>query len=235
MTIEWRTIGFPDHLMRVRSGSFRLSNIQMSSGSQISNFVRATGLIAQRWTGQFDMATMSREKWQEWNSFIARIAGQSVLFEVRAPVQQLPLGVGAGFDEDNPDYTVTGVTVTGVDILTGATSAIVHSDTPRYAQSILIDFGGDQAGDTVMRHGDMFGLGGNLYLCTSNVVADEDGVARVPFRWKLHKAAFEGDIVELCKPTCRVMLKEANTGQVELDVAAHGVSGFSFMEMHYLQ
>lgn len=235
MTIEWRTIGFPEHLMRVRTGSFRLQNIQVSSGSQLSNFIRATGLIAQRWGGQFDMATMNREKWQEWNSFIARLAGQAVLFELRAPVQQLPLGEGAGFATDNPAYSITGVTITGVDILTGATSAIVYADAPRYAQSILVDFGSDQADATVLRHGDLFGLGGNLYMCTSNVVADSNGVARVPFRWRLHKAAFEGDIVELRKPTCRVMLAEANSGQVELDYATHGVSGIRFIEVPYLQ
>ena len=233
MAIEWRTIGFPDHLMRVKEGSARLANIQITSGSQLANFIRASGLIAQRWTGQFDMATMSRAQWQEWESFIARLSGQAVLFEVRMPGQRLPLGAHAGFAEGNPDYPITGTTITGTEILTGATSGLVLEDTPRYNQAILIDFGDDMAGEVVLTHGDKFGLRGNLYMVTGVVTADANGHARVPFRWKLHRAAFEGDVVSFYKPTVRVMLSSGSDGEVTIDTAMHGRAGLSFIEVPY--
>ncbi len=233
--IDWRTIGFPEHLMLAEAASFRLSNIQIASGSQVSNFIRASGLIAQRWIGKFDMTTLTQEEWQEWDSFIARLQGQTTLFEIHSPAQNLPLGTGAGFAEDNPAYPLTGVTLTGVTLLTGATTGLVVQDQARYSQAVLIDFGAAQAGEEVLTHGDHFGIGGNLYKCVGRVTADDNGHGRVPFRWRLHKGAHEGDIVQLRKPTCRVMLQSANEGQVEMSAPFHGKTGIAFMEIPYLQ
>lgn len=233
MTIEWRTIGFPDHLMRVKEGSARLSNIQITSGSQLANFIRATGLIAQRWTGKLDMSTMTRAQWQEWDSFIARLSGQAVLFEIQMPGQVLPLGAHAGYSEDGAAYAITGTTITGTEILNGATSGLILEDAPRYSQAIMIDFGDDMAGEVVLTHGDKFGLRGNLYMVTGVVTADANGQARVPFRWKLHRAAFVGDVVSFYKPTCRVMLASAGDGDVTIDTAINGSGGLSFVEVPY--
>lgn len=235
MPAEFRTIGFPDHLMRVQAGSFDLFNIQIASGAQVANFVRAAAMIAARWTGQFDMAAMTREQWQEWRSFRARLSGQIVLFEVRAPGQRLPLAGGAGYADTNDIYPITGTTITGMSILTGATSAVVAQNAQRYARSVLIDFGPSMAGRRVMTHGDMFGVGGNLYMSTGDSYADENGLARVAFAWRLHKPAFEGDIVQLRKPTCRVMLRESNEGVVTIDRALHGSVSLSFIEVPYTQ
>lgn len=235
MAINWRTICMPDSLFRVSEGSFDLRNIQMASGSSVANFIRATGLIAQRWSGQLDFAPMAQAQWQEWKAWRARLSGQAVLFNLRAPMQRLPLGAGAGYAEDNPAFTITGITITGVSILTGATTALVHEQAARYARTLLVDFGVAMAGQTVMTHGDLFGHGGNLYVCTGESVADASGIARLVFRAGLHRAALEGDIVNLRDPTCRVMLRDANGAIVQNDSAGIGRSGFEFIEVPFTQ
>lgn len=233
MTIEWRTIGFPHHLMQVETESMRLANIQIASGSQIANFVRATGLISQLWVGKFDMSMMDRPQWQEWQSFIARLSGQAVLFEIFAPSRRLPEGAGGGFEEGGSAYTITGTTITGVTLRQGATTGLVLQAAPRYARAILVDFGDDMAGETVLTHGDVFGLGGNLYLVTGPVTADANGHARVAFAWKLHKAARVGDIVNFRKPSCRAMLQSANDGDMSITPPNFGKGAISFVEVPY--
>lgn len=233
MTIEWRTIGFPDHLLRVSEATMRLTNIQITSGSQIANFVRATGLIAQRWTGKFEIATMTREQWQEWEAFIASLSGQAVLFIVNLVGQDLPLGAHAGFDPDGPLYSITGTTITGVTIREGGVSGLVIEDAPRYAQAILVDFGEDMGDQVVLKAGDKFGLGGNLYIVIGDVTTDADGFARVAFRWRLHRAAFVGDVVSFYKPTCRVMLGSGADGELTVTPPALGRASISFIEVPF--
>lgn len=234
MTANFRTIGFPDHLFRIAAGTFDLENFQTSSDSILSRFIRVAGMIEQRWACQLEFATMAREAWQEWKSFRARLSGQAILFEMRAPAQELPLGAGAGFSESGSAQTITGTTITGTTILQGGTSALVLETAPRYAQAVMLGFGADMAGDVVMKHGDLFGLGGNLYMSVGNVTADASGEARVPFRWRLWKGAAIGDIVQLRHPTCRVQLRSANVGPTQLSVETHGRAGYEAIEVPYL-
>ncbi len=232
MSVQFRTISIPEHLLRVREGSFGLQNYQTSSDSILARFVRVAGVIEQRWACQFDMAAMSRAQWQEWDSFIARLSGQAVLFSLRAPVRRLPLGEGAGFETTNDPLTVIGTTITGTSILQGATTALVAKSAPRYARSIHV--AGLVPNALVLTHGDVFGLGGNLYMVVGKVTADANGEARVPFRWRLWKGARAGDIVTLRDPTCRVQLKSANEGMVTLDSAGHGTAGLAAVEVPYV-
>lgn len=232
MALTFRTISIPEHLLRVREGSFGLQNYQTSSDSILSRFVRVAGVIEQRWACQFDMATMSRAQWQEWDSFIARLSGQAVLFSLRAPVRRLPLGQGAGYAETNGAISITGTTIAGATIRQGATSCLIAQSAPRYARSIRVT--GLMPGALALTHGDLFGLGGNLYMVTGKVTADADGEARVPFRWRLWKGAKAGDIVSLRDPSCRVQLKTAGEGAVTLDPAGHGKAGIAAIEVPYI-
>lgn len=234
MATTFRTIGMPEHLFRVRDGSFDLENIQTNSDSILSRFVRVSGLIEQRWACQLDLASAERSVWQEWQSFRARLSGQAVLFTIRAPLKRLPLGRGAGFAETNDPITITGTTITGTTILEGSTTALIATAAARYQESVIMEFPTSLAGETVLTPGDLFGLGGNLYMVVANVVPDAAGLARVPFRWRLWKGASVGDIVSFREPTCRVQLRTANEGITQLHSAGHGDAGFAAAEVPYV-
>jgi hypothetical protein len=235
MTVEFRTIGFPQNLFRVVSGSLRFENRQTTSEALLSRAVLAGGLHEQLWACDIETPTLAREDWQWWNATIAKLDGRVVLFNIPAVGQPLPLGVGAGFAESNPAYTITGTTISGTSILTGGTTAMVAETAPRYAQALRIDFGSAQAGVVVLKHGDVFGLGGNLYISTARVTADASGVARVPFRWRLWKGAEAGEIVTLRKPTFRAQLRTPDGGKVDLSVPTFGKAGLQAIEVPFLQ
>lgn len=228
----FRTIGLPG-IVKVKSGTFRLRNIQVASGAALSGFVRATGLIAQRWAGDLDLEVMTRTEWQEWESFIARLAGLSVLFEIHDDRRPFPLGTAAGYDPAGAVYPITGTTITGATIVTGAHSALVAEAAPRHAQALRLK--GLVASAVVLKHGDLFGLGGNLYLVAGDVTSDASGEARVPFRWRLHKPAGLNDVVNFLRPTCRVQLKSAEEGDVTRAYAGIGRAGVSFVEIPYTE
>ena len=240
MALTYRTIGFPDNLLKVQEGTFDLEFRAITSDTVFTPFIQAVGPMAALWGCQLTLVAQSREGstdkagWQQWQSFRARLGGQVVLFNLRSPGMELPLGVGAGYDSDNPEYAISGLTLTGAVILTGGTTAVVTQAAPRYAEAIKIDFGTAQASSIVLKHGDRFGLGGNLYMCVADVTADASGVARVPFRWKLWKPAKVGDIVTMRRPTCRVMLRAPNDSKVQFDAAMHGRLGFSAIEIPYI-
>lgn len=230
MSVRWRTIGWPTFLT-VKSGSFRLRNIQVSSGAALSGIVRATGIVAQRWAAEIDFEIMTRDQWQQWESFVGRLAGQAVLFEMHDTARPFPLAAAAGYRPTNAAYPITGTTVTGTSIVTGAHSALVRDAAPRYAQSIIMT--GLSASTVVLRHGDLFGLGGNLYLVVADVTSDAAGEARVPFRWRLHKAARANDVVNFLRPTCRMQLASVDGGDVTRGAANIGNAGVSVVEVPY--
>lgn len=240
MALNYRTIGFPDRLLKVREGTFDLEFRAITSDTVFTPFIQAVGPMAALWGCQLTLAaqlragTDDRAGWQEWQSFRARLGGQVVLFNLSAPGVALPLGAGAGYAPGNPAYTIGGLTLTGATILTGGTTAVVAAAAPRYATAIKMDFGAAQAGATVLKDGDRFGLGGNLYISVANATADDSGVAPVRFRTKLWKPAKLGDVVTLRRPTCRVMLRAPNESRVDLDTALHGRTGFSAIEIPYI-
>ena len=229
MTASFRTIGFPDHLFSIQDGSFDLEPRQVASDTIFTSFVRAAGPVHMLWGCRLNLIDMEREAAQEFSSFRARVGGQVTLFTLRVPGHVLPLGAHAGFSESSPPYVITGTT-----ILQGGSTGLVLETAPRYAQAIMIDFGAESAGDVVLKHGDKFGLGGNLYMSVAVVTADASGHARVPFRWKLWKGAAVGDIVSFQNPTCRVQLRQANDGLQELTPPYIAKAGFSAIEVPYV-
>lgn len=231
MTASFRTIGFPTGLFRIRSGSFDFENFQTGADSFLSMLTRVGGLQIQLWAAKLEFVTQRREGWQELQSFRAKLAGQLVLFEIYSPAKELPLGAGAGYASTNSILPITGTTISGATIREGGTTALVKEAAPRYAQDILLK--GLKPSARVLRHGDHFGLGGNLYMCVANVNADANGEARVPFRWRLWRPAEVNDIVTLRNPTCRVQLRSPNEGTIEMDNVLHGECGFSVREVPY--
>lgn len=230
----FRTIGFPDRLLLAQSATFDLEARQTSAETVYTPFVRAAGPVHMLWGCEVTLAPMSRELWQEWQSFRARIAGQIVLFTLRVPGQQLPLGAGAGYSPTNDPLTITGTTITGTTVVEGGTTAIVAQSAARDSRWMHIDFGSAMAGRQVLKHGDKFGHAGNLYQCVGNVTADANGEARVPFRWRLWKGAKAGDIITLRWPTCRVQLRGVGEGKLNIDAANIGRAGFSAIEVPFV-
>jgi hypothetical protein len=221
MSVTFRTIGFPTHLFRIESSSFRLTPVQITSGAALSGFVRASGLVSMLWNGRINLAAMTDAQGREFESFIARLSGQAVLFEIPAPQRALPIGAAAGFASGNPAYPVDGVDLEGVKIVTGSTTCLVRDAAPRYASAIML-----KGLVTVV-------LGGNLYMVSGKVRSDGNGEARVAFDWRLHRPARAGDIVSFRRARVRVQLKAASEGEVERDTAGIARGGFAFTEVPY--
>jgi hypothetical protein len=231
MSVTFRTIGFPTHLFRIESSSFRLTPVQITSGAALSGFVRASGLVSMLWNGRINLAAMTDAQGREFESFIARLSGQAVLFEIPAPQRALPIGAAAGFASGNPAYPVDGVDLEGVKIVTGSTTCLVRDAAPRYASAIMLK--GLVPDTLVLRPGDTFVLGGNLYMVSGKVRSDGNGEARVAFDWRLHRPARAGDIVSFRRARVRVQLKAASEGEVERDTAGIARGGFAFTEVPY--
>lgn len=231
MSVNFRTIGFPEHLLLLKQETFDLYNYQVGSQSMLSRTVRAGGLIEQKWGGDLESGTLLPDEWAEWSSLMARLEGQVVLFTLPVPLPILPRGAGAGFAKTNDPITITGTTIAGTRILKGGTTCLVAEAAPRYARAIKLK--GLTPSTLVLTHGDVFGLGGNLYKVVSKVYSDDTGAATVRFRWRLWKPAARGDIVTLRRPTCRVVLKTANEGRVTRSAPNLGKAALSVMEVPY--
>lgn len=232
--VAFRTISLPERLFRVREGTFDLDNFQTSSDSLLSRAAFATGLLNQRWACELEFASARRAIWQDWQATRASIRGRAVLFVVRAPARRLPLGAGAGFAPGNAAITIAGTTVTGTRILEGAVSAQIAAPAPRYAAAVKMQFPAALAGEVVLARGDLFGLGGNLYMVTGAVRPNSAGVARVPFVWKLWKGARTGDIVTFRDPTCRMQFRTDNEGRTHLRPPERGTAGFAAIEVPFV-
>ncbi|MGE0575387.1 MAG: hypothetical protein AB7F22_10650 [Reyranella sp.] len=229
--VDFTTIGFPGDLLRISSGSFRLRPFQTSPGSIYSGFVRAYGSMQMRWTAECEMAGFAGADNNAWDAFIARLEGQVNLFEVSDPLHDLPRGAGAGYAPDNTAVTITGVSIPGVSIVEGATSCLVKTAAARYARTIIMK--GLAADEVVFRGGDYFGLDGNLYMVSGDVTADENGDARVPFKWRLWKPAAVDDVVQLLNPTARFQLASADQGTLRRTAPDFGSAGLSLIEVPY--
>lgn len=232
MAINFRTIGFPERLYLVKAATFDLYNYQAGSESMLSRMMSAGGMKEQRWAADAETGNMQSEEWLEWQSLMARLEGQVVLFNMRAPTPILPRGAGAGFALGNDPVTITGTTIAGTTILQGGTTCLVAAGAPRYARRIKLKR--LKPSSLVLTHGDRFGLGGNLYKVVAKVYSDEDGNATVPFRWRLWKPAAAGDIVTLNGPTCRVQLKTANEGRVRVTAPNIGTTALSVVEVPFI-
>lgn len=231
MPVTFRTIALPDHLFNVKAGSFDFEVRATGSESILSGFVRVDGFVELKWACELEMAVEERKFWQEFSAWRASVSGQLVLFAIHHPGQPLPLGAGAGYAKNNPLYPITGVTITGTTIRTGATTCLVKRAARRGAQAVLME--GLKPSSLVFAPGDVFGLGGNLYKIIGKVFADANGECRVPFRYRLWKGAKKGDIVTLRNPTCRMQLKTPNEGMPRLSAPNFGQASFSAREVPF--
>jgi len=233
-TDPYRTVSLPPQLVLVREETFMLRPRQVTSGFRLSRGVRVGGARQQVWTCDLDIDVMERPEWQRWKAFIASLDGQAVLFELIVPSQRLPLGAGAGFAPTNASHEVTGTTITGTRIVTGGTTALITRNAARYAAAVHMRFPVGLAGEVVLEPGDVFSLGGNLYMVQGRVRPDAAGEAHVPFRWKLWRGARVGDVVRFRDPTCRMQLTGPDIGEVLLRSPLLGRSGLQAEEVPYV-
>lgn len=233
MAITWKTMAFPDDLLTVEAGTFRLVTAHKSAGSMFAGGVRAYGLIQQRWEAECTLAPQAQEDWQALEAFIARLEGQVVLFTCHDPAHELPLGAGAGHSRTatGSAVTITGAAVSGATVLTGATSAQVKTGAARDQRSVVMK--GLLASSLAFRKGDFFELGRNLYMVTGDVTADASGEARVPFLPRLRYAAAADDIVNLKEPKGRFMLKTSDAGAVTRSPGLIGRGSLSMIELPF--
>lgn len=235
MAIAFKTIAFPEHLMSVESGSFRLVPAHKSAGSIFSGFVSAYGLIEQRWVADCRFAEAVQDDWQEFEAFIATLEGQVVLFTCHDPLHELPRGAGAGHSATvtGDAISITGASLAdGATLITGATSVQVKTAATRYARSVVMK--GLAASATVFKPGDFFELGRNLYMVTGDVTSDSSGDARVPFRPRLRLPAAADDIVNLRRPKARFQLVSPDQGTVQRRAPALGTAALRMIEVPFV-
>lgn len=208
------TVKLPDEFFKVVSGSFGLVTVQTQSNSPFSpNAVRYGGARFQQWTCDLEMARMNRETWQAYEAWAANIMDKAFAFELYDPTKQYPLGLNGGINSETlktltnqPFTSGSGDSYISGGIYDGSTFCRVLNDYARYSNSIVVE--GLPVDSVVLKRGDNFSLGGNLYMVRGECKSNSEGQARIDFLWKLHKPQIEGDIVDFYKPKGRFIMPD---------------------------
>lgn len=245
MSFPIRTIDLPCDLLLPVGGSFHHRVVAETAQGQWLPFPRSTGLRQKLWAvtvqpAPFDKGARGDRRF-EFEAFIDRLSGTSVAFRMFDPWRVLPRGVGAGIW--NPRYP-NGRQSTGSYLIDGAylidghytidggsTLAYVEEDSDRYADSVVLS--GLVPNALVLKTGDDFEIGGNLYRVMDDAVSDGSGIARVILSWRLWKPALAGDRVNLHQPCGRFALADADQGVIQR-VMAGGTASISAVEVPYV-
>jgi hypothetical protein len=204
------TYELPEQFFRVAEGSFDLVSEGSISQNSYFKLPRGTGLPVMRWTMDVTLATMDKDTAAAFRGWKANLGGVSACFTAFDPLLEMPRGMAAGYALSNREVKFThpdlGTRSFARDfkILEGASTARVAENAPRYADTILID--GLPVSSMILKTGDVFGLGGNLYMANRDAWSDASGAARVSFNWKLHKGAAIGETVNFHRPRARFVL-----------------------------
>lgn len=223
------TVDLPQHLFETSSGPFSLKPFRGSSASSLAPSRMQFGpTIESLWTFTMNAAPMSRTATIEMEAWFANIGHRDWAFRAYDPLRQLPLGIGNGYRPGNAEILFEDALeaensfCSDFRIRTGGTSALVKTEAPRGANTIIIK-GIDPAlaGQAVLKRGDHFSVGlpgcMNLHMAMNHAVANSDGEARIDFMAPLWKRALINDVVEFYRPTGRFGLyANDGNGTVEL-------------------
>lgn len=236
------TIDLPETIFRPRGGTMQLVPDTEREAGGWSAIPRSGGPRHMLWRCELEMATMGWrpdlgvDQVQSWEASIARLAGTTNAFRIWDPYRRLPLGVGAGIYRRMPSgqtwlidgsYEIDG----GYAIEGGSPYATVETDAPRYAN--VVHMSGFVPSSTVLRDGDLFGLGGNLYMVNGDHLSDSAGEASIAFLWQLWKPALAGDQVQLVGATGRFVLAEVDGGTLRRNLV-HGEASLTAVEVPYV-
>ncbi|MCP4935508.1 MAG: hypothetical protein GY927_15210 [bacterium] len=229
------TVSLPEDFYFVKNAKFQLKPVQQIFISQyVPDMPRFSGPNFMRWVSDVELCALVREEWQKYEAFVASMQGKPYAFTLHDSARCLPLGVGAGFDVDGPaqhwqDPDLSTQHFDDGHWVDGATFCRVKENAPRYANSIVIK--DVPANSTILKHGDHFSVGGNLYMANGVTLSDASGNARIDFNWRLHKPALSNDLVDFRKPSGRFVLIEGADGGVQKD----NVTGFGYVSMQAIE
>lgn len=231
------TVDLPEAFYKVQGGSFRLMPMQSIFQSMFNaGGYRFEGARGMRWVGQIDLVIQKRETWQKFDSFIARVADRPYAFNIYHPSKKLPLGIGGGIDfsGDPEEFEDPDTSLHGFDggLYDGASFCSVKEDAPRYANSFVVE--GLPVSSTILKDGDHFSVGGNLYMATGDILSDANGDARLDFVWRLHKPVVAGDLVDFRNPPGRFIIQDQESAQVALRAVELGEASFSVVEFPFV-
>ncbi|MFK5980882.1 MAG: hypothetical protein QM488_18565 [Rhizobiaceae bacterium] len=223
------TVELPQDIFQTRGGPFGLGSYRFSSASSFQPSTPSFGPnLENLWAFSIEASPLSRRETIYMEAFFARLSTKNWAFRAYDPLRQLPLGFGGGYSPANDEILFTNDAAQDLSfcsdlrLLEGATTALVKTEAPRGADSVLIK-GLDLslAGKTILETGDHFSIGVpgemNLHMSMSDCVCSATGEARIDFMAKLWKRALPGDIVNFYRPTGRFILVDtAANGSVEL-------------------
>lgn len=231
------TYELPERFFRVSEGSFDLVSEGSVSQNSYFKLPRGTGVPVMRWTMDVTLATMDTDTVAAFRGWKANLGGVSACFTAYDPLLEMPRGLAAGYAATNKEVRFThpdnGARSFARDfkILEGASHARVAENAPRYANTILVD--GLPASGMILKTGDVFGIGGNLYMASRDAYSDASGVSRFAFNWKLHKGAAIGETVNFHRPRARFVLTGNDGMPIQLFNIGFGDVTIKAIEMPY--
>lgn len=201
---------------RISSGTFRLETTRPVFNGSLNNFIQAGSATFQRWVCDFNFVIMERKDWQPLEAFFTNIQDGNYAFTLYDSSKALPLGEGAGFDPNSENFAIVDEDMSEYFLeggfYDGATHCHIRDEAKRHSNIIVVK--NLPANTLVLRSGDNFSLGGNLYQTTGDCRTDANGEVSIYFKWKLHKPALPNDIINFRNPTGRFILVDPESGVI---------------------
>lgn len=229
--INWPTADWA----RPSSCSFTPRTRSLFSSSPLRRGRRVFGSIVDQWVAQVTFDNLPPQLWTQLSALIARLDGPAGTLRMWDASRFLPRGMAAGLNLD----TVVGIGqpfsdntyfTDGTGWLDVSAYGVVMAGQPAGSDSILI--GGLIANQPLsLAAGDLFEVGGYLYMATADTASDANGMARVMIRPRLRLPALAGDSVKFAYPTSPFQLVDDEQGGVEVASPVFGSFGLSLVEI----
>ncbi len=225
-------VSFPAHLLNgVRSSTFRLQTVNLTSRGMFTGKQIVDGPMYQIWRASLDFPEFKREQWQEIEAFLARCYDTKTAIRLFDPLKQRPVGsfgnTGTGAGTPFGDDTTFGDGTLWDD--THYDGLAVAENAPQGRDSILLD-GAPANAQRVVVMGDIFAINGFLYLATNTTGADSLGRLRVNIRPRLREACVIGDPVTARRASGSFYLEDGDVAITRNSFTRRAPTALSFIE-----
>ncbi len=221
--------------VRPSSRSFTIRTRSLFSSSPLRRSRRVFGSIVDLWVAQLTYDQLPPEIWLSLDAMLSRLDGPSGIIRMWDAARYLPRGVAAGI---NIDSTTTigspfsdGTYFTdGTGWLDASTYGVVDGRQEVGSDTIVI--GGLIADQAIsLEAGDLFEVGGYLYMVTVRAASNASGKALAMIRPRLRTTVLPGDPIKFAYPTSPFQLADDDQGSVEVSAPVFGSFGLSLVEL----
>jgi len=176
------TINYPNTTIFTKPQAFEfgLRFNTMIHTSPLTGYVQTVGLTGARWTAQITFAGQSPENAATIEAFIVSLKGQQ---------NRLAL-----YNLARPSVNGTG---NGTPLVAGGSQTGTSINTDGWANS-----------ETVLKAGDMIGIGGELKMVTADVTSNGSGEATISFEPAIRTSPSDNSAVDITAPTALFILTE---------------------------